>query len=233
MTQNVGRSRRGRILAALVLGLGGVAILVSLGLWQLRRAEWKTAILMDIESRIAAAPVALPAEPDPVEDRYLPVRITGRALGKELHVLTSIKDVGAGYRVISGFETQDGRSIMVDEGFIRSTEKDIERPGVEMAVTGNLHWPDETDSFTPTPDIDGNIWFARDVALMAEALETEPVLVIARTVTGADPRATPIPLDTVNIPNNHMGYAIQWFGLACVWAGMTAFLIWRIQTRDE
>ena len=101
-----------------------------------------------------------------------------------------------------------------------------------MVVTGNVHWPDEVDGFTPAPDLASEIWFARDVPAMAAHLETEPVLVIARTITGADARATPLPVTTEGIPNSHLGYAVQWFGLALVWAGMTAFFVWRMQRRQ-
>ena len=77
----------------------------------------------------------------------------------------------------------------------------------------------------------GYMKVARDVPAMAAHLETEPVLVIARTVTGTDARATPLPVSTEGIPNSHLGYAIQWFGLALVWAGMTGFFLWRMHRR--
>ena len=209
----------------------GLAILLSLGVWQVQRLQWKEAVLADIDARIAAEPVALPEVPDVEADRYLPVRVTGTTTGEEINVLVSTRSDGAGYRVISAFETGDGRRIMVDEGFIRTTEKDVERPPTEMTVRGNLHWPVEVDGFTPEPDLAENIWFARDVPAMAEALQTEEVLVIARVVTGTDARATPLPVDTSGIPNDHLQYAVTWFGLAAVWAGMTLFLLWRIRQR--
>ena len=68
---------------------------------------------------------------------------------------------------------------------------------------------------------------------MAEVLGTEPVLVIAREVSVNDPPATPLPVTTEGIPNNHLGYAVQWFGLALVWAGMTLFLLWRTARRQN
>ena len=43
----------------------------------------------------------------------------------------------------------------------------------------------------------------------------------------------PLPVTTEGIPNNHLGYAVQWFGLALVWAGMTLFLLWRTARRTE
>ncbi len=55
-----------RSLFFIIIGLGGAAILVSLGLWQVQRLAWKEAIVADINSRITAAPVDLPAQPDPL-----------------------------------------------------------------------------------------------------------------------------------------------------------------------
>ena len=101
----------------------------------------------------------------------------------------------------------------------------------QVTVTGNLHWPDETDGFTPDNDVAGNTWFARDVEALAAHLDTEPVLIIAAAVSPTDPSVTPLPVTSAGIPNNHLGYAIQWFGLAFVWLGMTAFLVWRITRR--
>jgi surfeit locus 1 family protein len=220
------------LLFPLILGIAGCAVLISLGVWQLRRLEWKGGVLAEIEARIAAAPVSLPANPDPEEDRYVPVSVTGRTTGDELLALVSTRSDGAGYRLISAFQTDGGRRIMVDEGFIRLDEKDVTRPTAALTVTGNLHWPDETDGFTPDPDLANRLIFARDVGVMARILGTEPVLVVARDV---DPpgRAAPIPVGTEGIPNDHLGYAIQWFGLALVWAGMTLFLLWRIRNRTN
>ena len=220
-----------RFLIPLIFGVVGCAVLMSLGVWQVQRLAWKEGMLAEIEARIADAPVALPVMPDVENDRFLPVRVSGRTLGREIDVLVSTKEEGAGFRIISAFETDDERVVLVDEGYVRQTEKDKARESVEMVVTGNLHWPDEVDSFTPEPDLDAEIWFARDVPAMAAHLETEPVLVIARTVTGTDARATPLPVSTEGIPNSHLGYAIQWFGLALVWAGMTGFFLWRMHRR--
>ncbi len=75
--------------------------------------------------------------------------------------------------------------------------------------------------------MDGNIWFARDIAELAAQLHTEPVLIIARSDTGDG--IEPLPVDTAAIPNDHLQYAITWFSLAAVWLGMTAFLLWRIK----
>jgi surfeit locus 1 family protein len=223
-----------RIVFPVLLGVLGCAVLIALGTWQLRRLEWKEAILAQIEARIAADPVALPVAVDPEADRYLPVTVTGALGGEEMHVLTSLKDVGPGYRVISVMTSGD-RRVLVDLGFVPEELKNAPRMAESVTVTGNLHWPQETDGWTPDPDTDRDIWFARDVGAMAGVMGAEDLMVIAREVSGpvsaplsaADLGVTPLPIDTATIPNDHLNYAITWFSLAVVWAVMSGVLIWR------
>jgi surfeit locus 1 family protein len=213
-----------RLIFPVLLGLLGCAVLIALGVWQLQRLAWKEAILADIAARITAPAVDLPAAPDPSADRFLPVTVTGALGGEELHVLTSAD--GPGYRVIAALTAGD-RRVMVDLGFVPEAAKDSPRMAERVEVTGNLHWPDETDRWTPPPDAARGIWFARDVPAMAAALGTEPVLIVARRLSGADLGVTPMPVDTAGIRNDHREYAITWFLLAAVWAAMSGLLIAR------
>ncbi|KIC43760.1 cytochrome oxidase biogenesis protein Surf1, facilitates heme A insertion [Ruegeria sp. ANG-S4] len=219
-----------RTLFLLIFGLAGLGVLVSLGVWQVQRLAWKQGVLAEIESRISAAPVALPMQVAEDADKYLPVTVSGDMQPGEIHVLVSVKQVGAGYRIIQPFRTDD-RTILVDRGFVPVTAKDTPRQTGQMEIYGNLHWPDEIDRYTPEPDLDANIWFARDVPNLAAALESEPVLLIARSPT--DPGVTPLPVDTAGIPNDHLQYAITWFGLALVWAAMTGYFLWRSRASSE
>lgn len=215
-----------RLWFPLLLGVVGVAVLIGLGLWQLDRMEQKHALLSRIEARIGVEPVDLPASPDPVTDQYLPVRATGSLGGEELDVLTSMQGAGPGYRVISALTTGN-RRVLVDLGFVPEAAKDAPRMVEGVTVIGNLMWPQEADSWTPAPDASRGIWFARDVDAMAEALGTEPVMIVARDLGGAEIGTTLIPVDTAGVPNDHYGYALTWFGLAFVWSVMSLLLVLR------
>lgn len=217
-----------RYLFPLILGILGCAILVGLGLWQLQRMGWKEAMLADIQARIDAPAVPLPAEIDP-SMKYMPVEVQGNTTGDEIAILSGSREQGGGYQVVSGFVTDDGRRIMVDRGFVPQEARHAPRPPVRLQVQGNLHWPDEKGSATPAPNLAENIWFARDVPAMAEALGTEPILVVASNVRGEAQGVQPIPVAIEGIPNNHLSYAVQWFLIALAWAGMTVALIWRIR----
>ena len=220
-----------RMIFPILIGLVGAAVLIGLGVWQLQRLAWKEGILAAIEARIQADPVALPVAPNQEADQYLPVEVTGTFTGEGLDVLVSRKQSGAGYRVIAVMET-GGRRVLVDRGFLPEEMRAVPRPGPaagEVTVRGNLLWPDEVDGYTPAPDAKTGIWFARDLPAMAQALGAEPVLIVQWAATLEDASVDPMPVDTTNIPNDHLGYAIQWFGLALVWLGMTAYLLWRIR----
>ena len=218
------------VIGPLLLGVAGGMVLVSLGVWQVQRLTWKQGILAQIDGRIAMAPVALPAVPDVGVHKYMAVIAEGVFTGRELHVLASRKQAGAGFRIIAALKTGD-RLVLVDRGFVPPVAKDAVRGAKPVTVIGNLHWPDEVDRFTPEPDQNRHIWYARDVAAMADALGSEPVLIVARTPTGD--LVEPFPVDTRSIPNDHFGYAVAWFSLALVWFGMTVFLLWRIKRRSN
>jgi surfeit locus 1 family protein len=215
-----------RLIFAIVFGLGGMAVLLGLGVWQLQRLDWKTAILAQMQDRIDDAPVALPQTLDAARDKYLPVTATGTTGPDELHILTSVKGIGPGYRVITTLD-MDGRQILLDRGYISEEAKDTPRPPTEITVKGNLHWPQDGDSFTPPPDTARNIWFARDVPAMAAALGAEPALLIVRTSSEIPAQTIPQPVTVTGIPNDHKQYAITWFSLAAVWAVMTLALLFR------
>lgn len=219
-----------RMIFPLILGIGGCAILISLGVWQLHRLAWKEALLARIDSMIVDAPVPLMPHPDPEADRYRPVTVAGRFTGDYVEVLQGVVGTSPGVRIVEAFQTADSRRILIDRGFLPDEARTTPRPPQAATVVGNLLWPDETDSYTPPPDARTGLWFARDAGAMAAALHTEPTFIVAREPTGDG--ITPMPVDTSAIPNDHWGYAVTWFLLAATWAVMTGALMWHIRRRQ-
>jgi surfeit locus 1 family protein len=220
-----------RFILPLFFGLSGLIILCGLGTWQVQRLAWKEAILAQIDATIDAAPVALPAQPDPVRDAYRAVRVTGVWAGDTIRVLVSHRSFGAGYRLITPLDV-DGRRVLIDRGFLPVAAAQPDLPAAAVTVTGNLHWPQEVDSYTPQNDLAANLWFARDVPALAAALQTEPTFIIARQITPPQANITPLPVDSSAIPNDHLGYAVTWFGLALVWFFMTILAL-RVAARKD
>jgi len=212
-----------QILFPLVIGLGGIVVLLWLGFWQLDRLEWKLGIIRDIDARVAADPVPLPAAPNPDADNYLSVIMQGAATGEEIRFLDSGTAAGTGHHIISAFVTADGRRVMLDQGLLPLYEDEGVALTAEVTVQGNLIWPDDISRQAAIEDE----WYARDVAAMAQALGTEPLLVALYAASQYDERLTPLAVDTRNIKNDHLEYAITWFLLSVVWFSMTGFYVVR------
>ena len=210
----------------LFIGLGSIVLLL-LGQWQLDRLVWKRSILSEIESKISGLPQPLPADVEETVHKYLPVQLSGKLKGSFIKVMASQKFIGAGYRIIAPFKLEAGSIILVDLGFIRHEFAPNISLGDYLSITGNLHWPNEVDFFTPDPDQKNNIWFARDVNELSKELGTEPILVVAKSFSPSIIHLDPLPINTENIPNNHKQYAITWFSLAFIWLGMGVFFIYR------
>lgn len=214
-----------RTLFAIIVGLGGASILISLGVWQVQRLQWKENLLGEIQAEIAGDPVPLPDALSPEFQRYAPVVLDGQFAEGHLRMLASRKRTGPVYRIIRPFDAEGTGRILIDTGWQADGETTKPVAQTAVALTGNLDAPKETDSFTPAPDLDRNIWFARDVPAMAKALGTQPVLVVLREQPDIDLGVTPWPVDTVGIPNDHLQYAITWFSLAAIWLAMSAFFL--------
>ncbi|MDT2075025.1 MAG: SURF1 family protein [Planktomarina sp.] len=210
-----------------LFGVLGTAILLTLGVWQLKRLAWKNDVLRSIENKILAPPIDIPKRVAPTVHSLLPVRAQGRYIGGTVRVLVSQKIFGAGYRLITAFELTDGRIIMVDRGFTSVRTSMPSTPDVKGHVIGNLQWPQEVDGFTPSNDLEANIWFARDVPNLAAHLNAEPILLVLRESSFKVEKAVPLPKMVSNIPNDHLNYAITWFSLALIWLGMSGYFLYR------
>lgn len=222
---------------ALLFGVGGVAFLLSLGVWQTQRLFWKLDLIAGMEAQLAEPPEPITGDETDAADNFHPASAVGRFAegGDRALFLTSIKPFGPGHRVIEPFTLAGGKRILVDRGYAPDGAEIAPPPPGEVRVVGALHWPLETSSFTPPPNLESGLWFARDVPALAEALGTEPVMLALsepEPVPGLDeesyrarwPKPTPLKVD---LPNNHLGYAFTWYSLAVVWLVMTVLLVRR------
>ena len=225
-----------RIAAPILFGVLGTAALLMLGAWQISRLQWKEARIAEMDSRLKAPAVDLPATVGPKTHDFRKVRVRGSFReGRQAAFLTSQKPDGPGYRIITAFAAEDGRAILIDRGYVpEAMRNEIPPPQTSLIIEGVLRWPDETTTMTPAPDLELGLWFARDVPALAAALATEPILVVATGggEAGADdwPRRSP---PRINPPNDHLEYAITWFSLAAIWAVMGVLLVRRERRRTD
>lgn len=208
-----------------------LAVTVGLGIWQLDRLAWKTALLDRIDANIAAPPVAPEALGGPIEAfEYRRVVLRGSFRHDKELFLAARKLVGEGDRqattdvglqLVTPFERDNGQIVLVNRGWIPSDRRDPARrtesqvPGpTEMVAVIRL--PQRQGMLVPDNDPARNMWFYMDVPGMREAtglpIETAYWFAADR---GPEPGALPIGGQTqVNIPNDHLQYAVTWFLLA-------------------
>jgi surfeit locus 1 family protein len=94
-----------------------------------------------------------------------------------------------------------------------------------IEMVGALRFPEARGLFTPTADLAHNIWFSRDSRAIAVAKDIEAAPFYVELESPPPPGGLPhVARLMPNLPNNHLQYAITWFGLAAVFAG--AYVAW-------
>jgi surfeit locus 1 family protein len=141
-----------RMIWPLVFGLGGMAILMSLGIWQVQRLAWKEGVLAEIEARIAATPEALPEDVRPGRERYMPVAADGE-IGSGARPRSGQPESGRGRGTASSRPSRPGGAPHPGRPRLHADRRCAAGAEGPVTVTGNLHWPDEVDGFTPAPDL--------------------------------------------------------------------------------
>ncbi len=204
----------------------GVSILCMLGTWQINRLKWKNNLIHEVSKSIAMEPQVINLSNIDINSQYLPVTYEGKFLENEIHVLFSLKPYGPGFKVIRPFKLNSGEIIMVDLGFIKESKKNSQIKTEENKISGNIFFPNETDSFTPEPNLSKNIWFSRDLKKMSSYLNTKPIMVILSSKVNDEniviTRLSP------NFVNNHLQYSVTWFSMAIAWLFMSIYLIIRL-----
>ena len=215
-----------------------VAILLALGVWQVRRLAWKTALLAQIAALETAPPEPLgvvlnrlgrPDQPAQGEVDFVRVQAACPTLQQTptLH-LYALLDGVLGDRLITACPLPDGRyhSLLVDRGFVDRDHLGEVRPGpaIDGPIVGVLRRP-EAASWLSLPNTPAkNDWHTRDVPAMAAALRAPgpaPVMLMLERPAAPAPGPRPAAIPT-DIPNNHLGYALTWFGLAAGLVGVYA-----------
>jgi len=225
-----------RFLVLTISTLVALAILVSLGVWQLQRRDWKHALIERIEARAdgPAKPLeeALARWRRDRDIEYMRVEMTGELrASQEFHIYT-IRDGVAGWRVVSPFET-DGHIVMLDRGFVPEPLKDRDArpdqpvPDGEITVTGLARAPGTANFVTPDNEPQRNRWYWRDLESIVAQLSAGEKARAAPFFVEAEAGALPgeWPRDGVTqlrLSDRHLSYALTWFGLALTLIGVYA-----------
>ena len=230
------------LLVLLVLAAIALTVLVLLGNWQVRRLAWKTELLATIEDRRGAPPVSLPqilerwAETGDVE--YVPVNTTGR-LGEREALAYATRDGQVGWHVLAPLALDDGRTLVVNRGFVPDAMRDpaarpAPMPADRIDVTGLARNPlaEKPNPFVPDNVAGEFYWKEFPAILESLGLEAEDTLPFLVDAGPTEPGAIPIGGTTIiDLPNNHLGYAATWYGIGIGLVAVVAALMWQRRRR--
>jgi surfeit locus 1 family protein len=238
--------KRGGFALFAVFVVAALGVLVALGTWQLERKAEKDALIAALEAKLGAPPTDLPARERwqrlaPATDEFRRVAFPAEFLpGEEALVYSSGSalrpDVsGPGYFVFAPARLTGGSIVIVNRGFVPEGRQDAKTrtpPPRVVDVVGIMRWPEQRGAFTPQDEPAKGLWFARDPASMAAAKDWGAVAPFyvdqeAPPAAGGLPKVGPL---KAALPNNHLQYAVTWYGLALVIL-VAALFFWRARCR--
>lgn len=228
-------SRRRTILTG-GLVLVCLAILLSLGTWQVERLHWKEGLIAKIAERRNATPVSLAdieaAEKQGKDFEFRRVTIAGTFdHTKERHFFATHQGQ-TGFYVYTPLTLDDGRTLLVNRGFVPYEMKEPAKRG-EGQVTGAVTLTayaraklgQKPSSLVPDNDLSKNIFYWKDIAAMTTSAGLDPARVLPFFVDvdaeTKNPGGFPVGgVTRFDLPNNHLQYAVTWYGLALALAGV-------------
>lgn len=204
----------------------------ALGVWQIERLAWKRALIARVDARLHAPPSAMlpPAVWSTIGERdaYRRVRVSGTFDHAAETLVQAVTEQGPGFWVVTPLRTPEG-VVLVNRGFVPTDRRAPAARAVgevagSVAITGLLRATEPGGAFLRSNEPAANRWYSRDVAAIARARRLARV---APFFIDAD--ATPNPggypvggLTVVRFSNNHLVYALTWFGLSllCLYAAI-------------
>ena len=224
------------------LVLLAVVLLLALGTWQVQRLYWKEALLADIAQRGNAAPVDLSVIETIVSSdgdiEYRKVRLSGTFdHTKERHFFATFQGE-TGYYIYTPLRMADGRSIFVNRGFVTydmkspSTREEGQVAGpVNIEGLARSKLPGKPSMMLPDNDLKANIFYWKDLDVMAQSAGVDKAMLVPFFV---DANAAPNPggwpkggVTIIDLPNNHLQYAITWYGFAMTLVIVAGFAYFR------
>ena len=221
-----------RLLWPGLMTLAMLLLLLGLGTWQVYRLHWKEAILARIARAEAAPPIPLPAIPAP----YTKVAVTGH-LRADLSAQygVDVRDTRAGpeigFYLVQPLEHSGAPPLLVERGWVpQEHHAPIDQPAGETTITGYVHEPETPGVFSAKDDPAARTFYTLNPATIGAALGLKQVAPFVLVALGpAPPGVWPDPAEHLpRPPNNHLSYAITWYGLAV--ALVVIFLVWARRT---
>ena len=215
-------TRRTPILGAAIATAIAASILIALGIWQLQRLAWKQNLLAQIDAAEAAPPRPIGTTTPPLFAR---VTAQGTLAAAPVALYgAEVRNNHMGAQLIERLDRPGLPPILAVLGWI-PTDSGQPRPQSGSAtITGYIRLPETPNWLSAADDPEGRHFYTLNPATIGPALgaaNAAPYILVAMGAAGDGP----IPAETLPRPvNNHLQYALTWFGLAAALLGV--FTVW-------
>ena len=233
---------RSTILVAVCM-IVGISVLCALGTWQVKPLFWKQELIATVNARVALAPMPLPEFLDRqmLEDNwpYSPVTASGTFdHSKEVFFYATGRNGAAGWNVHTPLRLADGKTLIVNRGFVPFLLKDAaDRPQGQVAgtqtITGLVRVPlsEKPNRFVPDNAPDKREFYWRSLPEMASLMKDDGTGDFVPFFVDADDSPNPGNwpqggTTLIAFPNNHLQYAITWYGLALTLLGVGGYFLY-------
>lgn len=194
-----------------------LVILLGLGTWQMQRRAWKAGVLLAIEAAEAGPTNPLSEHPAPfskvVAEGSIPTQSPTARYGAELRR----NQMGA--HLIVPLRLADGRTILADLGWLPDATT-AAPPAGPIRVEGFIRPGEAAGWSSATDNLATRRFYTLDPGKIGLALGQHAVAPFALVALG--PTSTPgQPEPAMKMPrppNDHLSYALTWYGLAAVLA---------------
>ncbi len=201
-------------------------VLVALGSWQLQRLGWKQGQIKERQSRAASEAVELSAVlAEPGDFNFRPVWLSGQFLHeKELFLAARSFDRLVGYQVITPLALEGGGAVLVNRGWIPHDKQDAALRGEGqltgvVRLRGLVRTEQPQGTFQPDNRLEEGVWYWVEIDAMGDAVGLEVLPVVVEAGATANPGGLSIGGQTrLEVPNDHLQYALTWYALALILA---------------
>ena len=201
-------------------------VLVALGSWQLQRLGWKQDRIDERQGRAMGETVELTAAlAGPGYFNFRPVWLSGQFLHeKELLLAARSFDRRVGWQVITPLALEGGGAVLVNRGWIPHDKQDaaLRAEGQlegAVRVRGLVRTEQPQGTFQPDNRLEEGVWYWVDIDAMGDAVGLDVLPIVVEADATANPGGLPIGGQTrLEVPNDHLQYALTWYALAFILA---------------
>ena len=207
-----------------------VPITISLGIWQIERANEKKLIIANYDKLLVSAPIAL--QKNQMLNNWQPIETTGTYEDTIVYEDNAINNGKAGFKVYHLFRNDDGTFIFIHRGFIernliKNNLPEVEIPTEKKSIYGTTLFKQNNTFVKNIEESDSRIIQEFNASLLIDKYPMlkdkylHPFLfnLDIRDVNKYQPIEKPVNMTA----SKHIGYAIQWFGLCAALIILTIY----------